>query len=50
MAGKHIQTIVEEGQFVKLKMLALTLGIPLRDLLRQIVNEYIESQKENHNE
>lgn len=41
MAGRHIQTVIDEGQFRILKMLALQEGVPLRDLLRKVVYDYI---------
>jgi hypothetical protein len=44
MADRHIQTIVPSEKYRQLKLLALNRGVPLKDLLREIVYEYLTKQ------
>ena len=42
MSGRHVQTVLSDDDFKALKILALERGIPLYELLKEIVSNYLE--------
>ncbi len=50
MSGRHVQTVLSDDDFMALKIIALERGIPLYELLKEIVNIYLELSRRRKEE
>ncbi len=50
MSGRHVQTVLSDDDFKALKIIALERGIPLYELLKEIVSNYLEPYRRRKEE
>ncbi|NJE60979.1 hypothetical protein [Thermococcus sp. 21S7] len=46
-ATKHVQTEIDENLYLMLKMIAIRKGEPLKNILREAIERYVESEEKN---